>query len=265
MFRAAGKLTEALDAARKGEKALETPATKAPLLVAEPAILVEMKKPAEARAEAERILCAFPLELDLGQAVQAQVVESYGLENKFEDALGAARILYDAAGGEASIRGAAGVVAQLFRSVDGNLGRANEFLAFQRFGPPGPDGKPGTEDDVKAPNHLAAVKYPASNPERDKRFTDAIAAQPATYDGFRAKAYLSVYWGRPKEAVGFFRQAFRACADAQVPQAANELVLVGMKAYTASFFGLDRIYEYISYGPKGKTGKENIPDPFAGL
>jgi hypothetical protein len=155
-------------------------------------------------------------------------------------------------------------VAQAFRSVDGNLGRANEFLAYQRFGPAGPDGKPNTPDDVKA-NHLAAAKYPPTNAARDKRFTAAVAAQPNTFEGYRAKGFLYAYWGRPKEAAQQFRLALRACTDAQVPQAANELVLIGMKAHRASFHGLDQIFEYISYGPKGKTGKANIPDPFQGL
>ena len=59
--------------------------------------------------------------------------------------------------------------------------------------------------------------------------------------------------------------AFKAATFAQVPAACQELVLIGMKAHTASFRGLDRIFDYINHGPKGKSGKENIPDPFAGL
>ena len=57
----------------------------------------------------------------------------------------------------------------------------------------------------------------------------------------------------------------KACTDAQVPQAAVELIMVGMKAHTNSFYGLDKMFDFISYGTKGKTGKENLPDPFKGL
>ena len=57
----------------------------------------------------------------------------------------------------------------------------------------------------------------------------------------------------------------RAAVAHAAPQAAHELVLVGLKAYRASFAGLDSVFEYISYGPKGKDGKKNIPNPFQGL
>lgn len=223
-----------------------------------------MKKFPEAQAECRRIVCAYPLEQDVCQAAQTRIVEAWRAQSKFNEALGSARILYDTAGSEKNIRAAAHVVAQAFRSVDGNLGRANEFLTYQRFGPGGPDGRLNTPDDVRA-NHLAAARYPPSNPARDKRFAEAVKAQPDNYEGYRAKAFLYAYWGRPKESAQHFRLAFKACSDSAVPTASHELVLIGMKAYKASFFGLDKIFEYISFGPKGKSGKENIADPFAGL
>ena len=151
-----------------------------------------------------------------------------------------------------------------FRSVDGHLARANDFLTWQRFGPNGPDGKGGTADDVKV-NPLLAAAFPPADAASDKLYADAIAAQPDTYDGLRAKGFLNLYWGKPKEGAKCFLAAFRMCPEQAVANAAQELVLVGMKAYTGSFWGLDRIFEYISYGPKGKSGTESIPDPFAGL
>jgi len=263
-LRGAKKLPEALTAMKQAEAALRDNRYKTPQAQEQVKLWMEMKKFPEARVECERIICEYPLELDVCQAAQTQLVEAYRFESKFPETLGAARILYDAAGSDRNVRAAAHVVAQAFRSVDGHLGRANEFLLYQRFGPAGPDGSPNTADDVRA-NHLTAARYPPSNPGRDKKFADAIKAQPNTYQGYRAKGFLYVYWGKPKEAAQHFRLAFRASSDAQVPAAAHELVLVGMKAYSSSFFGLDKVFEYISYGPKGKTGKENIADPFRGL
>ena len=260
----AQKLPEAQTQAAKAEKSLDAVASRAPFALKLVEMLAAQKKYPEARAAAETAICAYPLEMDVCQAAQAAAVESLRAESKFDEALGAARILYDGAGSEATIKAAAYVVAQAFRSVDGNLARANEFLAFQRFGQAGPDAKPGTPDDL-AVNHLAAVKYPPADPARDKRFADALAAYPASYEGYRAKAILNIYWGKPKEAAQMFRLAFKSCPEANVPQAAAELVMIGMKAYTASFAGLDKIFEFISYGPKGKAGTASLPDPFQGL
>ena len=223
-----------------------------------------LKKFPEARAEYQRLVCAYPLEQAACQLAQAKIVETWRGESKWAEALGAAHILYDAAGTEQGIRDAAQAVAQAFLAADGNLGRANEFLAYQSFGPDGPDGKPNTPDDIAA-NRLAEAKYPTFSAETSKQFEAAAQAQPGNYDGYRARAFLYVYWGRPKEGAAQFRLAFKAASLAQVPAAAQELVLIGMKAHTACFHGLDRIFDYLNYGPKGKSGKESLPDPFAGL
>jgi tetratricopeptide (TPR) repeat protein len=260
----AEKPADAIATATKAEAAMESDSQKASFALRRAEVLLATKKFPEARAAAQHVLCAYPLEQGACQSAQAAVVESYRAESQWDAALGAARILYDAAADEASIRRAAQVVAQAFLAADANLVRANEFLAYQRFGPDGPDGKPRNEDDI-ATNHLAQVKYPSPSAEANAQFQKAIDAWPANYEGYRAKAYLYLYWGKPKEGAAHFRLAFKAADLAQVPAAAQELVLVGMKAYTASFRGLDRVFEYINHGPKGKSGKESIPDPFAGL
>jgi len=263
-FLGAEKPDEAIEVAKKAEAGLETDAQKVGFAARHGEVLLAAKKCAEAREQFERLIASYPLEQGSCQQAQRRIVEAYHAESKWDDALGAARILYDAAGDEQSIRSAAQVVAQAFLAADATLVRANEFLDFQRFGPEGQDGKPNTEDDVKA-NHLAKVSYPAFSAGANQRFQAAVGAQPNTYDGYRTKAFLYIYWGKPKEGAAQFRLAFKAADLAKVPAAAQELVLIGMKAHTASFRGLDRIFEYINYGPKGKSGKENIPDPFAGL
>lgn len=261
---AAKQPAEALAAARKAEADLQADAERASFAVRQAGILLDMDRPAEARAECERAICSYPLQQKACQQAQGKIVETHRAEGKWAEALGAARTLYDAAGDEQGIRSAAQTVAQAFLAADGNLRRANEFLSYQRYGPEGPDGKNGTQDDIAA-NHLAGVKYPPFSAACDKRFQEAIKAQPDTYDGYRAKGMLYIYWGKPKQGAGQLLRAFKAADLAQVPAASQELVLIGMKACTASFRGLERIFEYISYGPKGKSGKEEIPDPFAGL
>ncbi|MHC4716106.1 MAG: tetratricopeptide repeat protein [Planctomycetota bacterium] len=263
-LRAGKKLPEALAVAAKAEKALPSAQYKTPFAVIRVDLLLEMSKHAEVRTERDRVVCAYPLDPGACRQAQLRVVQSYRARSKFAEALGAARVLYNAAGDERSIRDGAHAVAMAFRSTDGHLGRANEFLTYQRYGPNGPDGRPNTPDDVKA-NHLLAARYPPSTPARDKLYTAAIAAQPKTYPGYRAQGYLYMYWGKPREGARMFREAMKACTDAEVPQAAVELIMVGMKAHTASFHGLERMFEFVSYGTKGKTGKENLPDPFKGL
>jgi predicted negative regulator of RcsB-dependent stress response len=194
----AKKPGEAIALAKKAEAALESAALRAPFGLRVADALLEMKKFPEARGECQRLVCAYPLEQAACQSAQAKMVEACRAESKWPEALGAARILYDAAGTEQGIRDAAQAVAQAFLSADGNLGRANEFLAYQSFGPDGPDGKPNTPDDIAA-NRLAEVKYPTFSAEADKQFDAAIQAQLENYDGYRARAFLYVYWGRPKE------------------------------------------------------------------
>ena len=264
LYRAGKQLPQAHAVAAKAEKALTNVQHKTGFALRQADALVEMKKHAQARYECRRFICTYPLDANICQTMQARVVETYRAESKFPDTLGAARILFDAAGDEQQIRNAAQVVAQAFRTADGKLDRANAFLAFQQFGPAGADRKPNTPDDIKA-NPLAAARYPAADANADKLFTAAVAALPGNYDGYRAKAFLYLYWGKPTDAAKHFLLAFKACQDKQVPAAANELILIGLKAHTASFFGLDKYFEFISYGPKGKSGKENIPDPFRGL
>ncbi len=264
LLRSLKKPDEALAAYRKAAASAEDAEAAAEPLLRAADVLLELKKAPEARAELLRVICSSPLRPDACQQAQARIVESYRAESQWPEALGAARILYDAAGDEASIRAAAQALALAFLAADGTLARANEFLAFQSHGPAGPDGKPGTPDDV-AVNHLAKVKYPPFDAAASKLFQAALDAQPKAFEGYRARGYLYVYWGKPKEAAGQFLLAFKAASLPQVVTAAQELVLVGIKAHTASFRGLDRVFDYINHGPKGKSGNENIPDPFAGL
>jgi tetratricopeptide (TPR) repeat protein len=261
-YRAAAKLPEGAALLQKGEKALEQAQYKMPLALQALSLRMEMKMNPQARAEAERVICTYPLEMDTCQAAQAVVVESYKAEGKLKEALGAARVLYDGAGSEKTVSAGAHVVAQMLRAVDGNLGRANDFLGFQRFGPAGPDGKPGTEDDIKA-NVLATIEY--QGPTDPAKFAAAVAAQPNTVEGYRAKAFLLIYSAKPKEATQQFLAAFRLAPDTAIPGIVQEMVLVGVKAMQASYANLDQVFEFISYGPKGKNGQQNLPNPFAGM
>ncbi|MBM4038658.1 MAG: hypothetical protein FJ290_09100 [Planctomycetes bacterium] len=264
LLRSLKKPDEALAAYRKAAASAEDAESAAEPLLRAAEVSLELKKAPEARVELLRVISSCPLRPDVCQQAQAKIVESYRADSQWPEALGAARILYDAAGDEAFIRAAAQALAQAFLACDGTLARANEFLAFQSYGTAGPDGKPGTPDDI-AVNHLAKVKYPVFDAAANKLFQAALDAQPKAYEGYRVKGYLYVYWGKPKEAAGQFLLAFKAASLTQVVAAAQELVLVGIKAHTASFRGLDRVFDYINHGPKGKSGNENIPDPFAGL
>jgi hypothetical protein len=175
--------------------------------------------------------------------------------------------LYDAAGSPEHIKSAAHVVSRAFLAVDGNLQRANEFLQYQRFGPNGPDGKPDGDDNIKT-NHLAGVTYPTRSDETNKAFENALA-QLDKKDGksrndYRAKGFIYLYWGKPTDGAKQFYQAFKAAKLEEIPAAAQELAIVGIKAKTASLYGLDKVFEYINHSTKGKDGKQELT-PFKDL
>jgi glycerol-3-phosphate cytidylyltransferase-like family protein len=259
----AEKHTEALAAAKTAEQKLSVPTTSAQYSLRRADLLLDMKKPAEARAECVHLICTYPLDENACHEAQKRVVTSYRAEGRWGDALGAARSLYDAAGSQQHIQSAAQVVARCFLAVDGNLNRANEFLQYQRFGPNGPDGKPKTKDDISA-NHLTSAKYPEKSKEINKTFQDAIAKLGKSRSDYRAKGFIYLYWGKPTEGAKQFYEAFKAAPLDKIPEAAQELAIIGIKARTASFYGLDKVFEYINHGPGGKEGKKKL-QPFKDL
>jgi len=124
---------------------------------------------------------AWPLKF--GQALQ----RSLRLldEDEPEEALEAAKMYFILCpADEKSINRAVEHVKRVLEAVDGHPARANEFEQYALYGPAGPDGAAGTEDDVEDP--LAQVSPEPIVPDGDhlKEYDAVIDRRAAVTDGW---------------------------------------------------------------------------------
>jgi len=214
----------------------------------------------------ERVFVAWPDVLDSWAGVQRKIVESLVKKGALEEAIKAARVCLDAATDDKGLADQVRLVAEIFKSMDKNLGRANALINYHRSGPDGEDGKPGTDDDLKNP--LDGYPYPAY-PERDRAFAEARkrAGDDARAMRFRALTYL--YSGHPKEALRCFMDAFGRCMPDELQQTGQDMILLGARAVRGHAVGLDGFFHFVNYGPAGPDGRlgtaDDLADPFAPL
>ncbi|MCZ7649187.1 MAG: tetratricopeptide repeat protein [Planctomycetota bacterium] len=218
-------------------------------------------KKAEARADYVRCQAYYASEADYLYACQKGVVELWVEEGKAAEALKAAKSLYDVASNDRLLIEACTIAAAQLKAVDGHLQRANEFLKFQKFGPLGPDGKPGGDDPS---NPLAEVSCD-TDPARLKLLQEGFDKTGDSDAGARQRAYLLILMGKPKEALGQFRAQFARCSEDGIQRAGAEWVVVGVKAVQGHVTELKPFYEWLNYGPGGKDGKGPKDDPFKAL
>ncbi|MFP4057530.1 MAG: hypothetical protein ACLF0G_11740 [Candidatus Brocadiia bacterium] len=192
-------------------------------------------------------------------------------EGRSDAALAAAAAIYAISGfgypSSSRFTSSVEFVARALRARDGHLATGNAFRRYQVHGPAGPDGKPGTDDDIANP--LADVAY-KPEPEIDKLFQAALEAQPPTVDGHRKRAWIHLLAYRPKAALAELKRAFALCAldSSELAQAAQDIA-IGLKALRATPVGMDDFAEFQKYGPNGRDGKpdtkDDLKDPLAGL
>jgi pentatricopeptide repeat protein len=210
---------------------------------------------AKTRADLFRIQSLYPTEANYLYNCQLRVVDLWGEEANFPEALSASRVLFDIAWDEERIVQACSIVAARFKAVDGNLNRANAFLKFQKFGPLGEDGKSALT------NPLLDVPYPA-DPERLKVLKAGMTKTGDSVIGSRQRAFLLVLQGQAKESLKEFRVQFGRSAEDLLQRSANEWILIGAKAARGHATGLAPYYDWLNYGPAGKDGKAQNANPF---
>ena len=193
-------------------------------------------------------------------------------EGRLDDALAAAYACYAASGfgsygAQAAFGRAVDLVADTLRARDGHLVSGNAFRLYQVHGPAGPDRKLGTPDDLANP---LANLAPKPDPERDRIFEAALAARPSNAAGHRARGWLCLVWGKPRNALGEFKKAFALCSleSTALARAAQDVAL-GLKALNATPVGMEAFAEFQRLGANGPDGKPNtaddLKDPLAGL
>jgi tetratricopeptide (TPR) repeat protein len=205
----------------------------------------------------ERVFTDYPELPDPWYATQAAMVDALRKQGKFAEALQAARICLDAAPERGAIAANTITIAELLRSIDGHVARANQMINFQRYGPAGEDSKPGTADDLTDP--LAPLPRP-SYPERERAFAEARKKAGDTAQASRYRALTWLYTGRPKEALKGFLDAFARSTGEDYRALGQDLIVIGARAVRGHAVGLKDFVDYVNHGPDGPDGKPGTPD-----
>jgi tetratricopeptide (TPR) repeat protein len=147
-------------------------------------------------------------------------------------------------------------------AVDGNRDRIEQFLLFQKYGPGGPDGKVGTDDDAK---NVFESTQPKDDAEREKALEVSRSYyqwEYPTYDQYRKKGYLFLLTGQPKQALVAFQKEYSTCpaADAKALGDATDDVLRALKAITGNLQAGERFLEFQKYGAAGPDGQAGSGD-----
>ncbi|HUT01307.1 MAG TPA: hypothetical protein VM031_02540 [Phycisphaerae bacterium] len=218
----------------------------------------------EAEKECRQIIAAWPQDLSACLKAQALIVKALVGQGRFDEAIGAARVLYGAAPNtEKDLTEAAIVVMGALKAKYRSMGPANEFAAYQQHGPDGPDGKAGTEDDLKD----AVASFPYVVPtEAAAALKKAIDALPQDYGGRRQRGYLHLFAGEPALALREFAARFPLTfLDQKATEEATDDIVVTLRAYYGHPFVASRFVDYVKYGPNGKDGKlgteDDLTDP----
>ena len=205
----------------------------------------------------ERVFTDYPELPDQWYSAQSMIVDALRRQEKFDEALKAARICLDASTERGAIAGNTMVIAEIFRSLDGHVGRANQMINFQRYGPAGEDEKPGTPDDLKDP--LAGLPRPAY-PGRERAFAEACKTAGDTAQASRFRALTCIYAGHPKEALKAYLDAFARSTGDEYRTMGQDLIVIGARAVRGYAVGLKDFVDYVNLGPAGPDGKPGTPD-----
>lgn len=229
-------------------------------------ILASEKKYEEALKTYERTFTKHAERADYWYYAQAGIVDVLIKQSRFKEAISAVRVSMDGAWNRNTIADRARKVAEIFKGLDGNVARANAFINYQKFGPAGPDGKPGTGDDLTNP--LDKIAYPRY-PERERVFEETRKKAGDNAASSRHRGMTYIYSGRSKEASRHFMDAFRRC-DGRAFQSMGEVMIVmGIRAVRGHSVGLEQFFKFVNFGPNGPDGKsgtnDDIADPFVPL
>ncbi len=181
-----------------------------------------------------------------------------------KEAIQAARIAFDAAE-HGNVNSPGWLIINNLKELDrGQVERANAFVRHTYFGPAGPDGRPGTADDVR---DILAEDFPRPDyPARRRAFAAARDKGGDRWEDSRYRAWTYIYSGRPKQACPEFLDAFRRADRNEMLDAARRLVIVGTRSVRNTFAGVDAELVYVMKGPAGPDGKvgtaDDLSNPF---
>ena len=177
---------------------------------------------------------------------------------KHKDALRAYRSAY-AAAKISEVREGSGLVPCALKAMDGTVYRANQYLAFQRHGTEGEDGKRGTDDDIINP--LGAEELPGFPPEVEKALRRLTKTRGNTRGACEARGFAFLALGEYKEGFDQMRAAYAFTAlDERALATAIEDIAAAIKAYDGHVRRANQYLMYQRYGSVGEDGKAGTED-----
>lgn len=188
---------------------------------------------------------------------QPDIVKLLLKQSKNQEALQEARVFLHACS-DKSLPAAIDLVTMAFKTIDGNLGRANNFLRYQKFGVVGEDGKAGTADDLKNPLLDAP---PLNDERRNALFTAKLDTLPNNWIGWNNRATIYMYLDQPDEAFQALRKSFEMCPmNEKDLQTATDALSGFIIRNTKDVKLAESLVNYIMFGQMGKDGQSGTAD-----
>ncbi len=179
------------------------------------------------------------------------------LSGRHQEALSVAWGLYCSARDNRHLDAACVAVAGALRARDLSLPNANRFLAFQKHGANGPDGKLGTEDDAANPLAEFRVKLPAAHEE----WLKAQAHSLIENGKYRDAGYAWLHAGDARQALSAFNRVRSVCPfEAKAIDEMTRDIVAALKALHGHPLGAGPFLAFQQYGPSGKDGQPGTAD-----
>ncbi len=191
------------------------------------------------------------------QRLQPEIVELMTAAGRNEEAVAESRVFLLCAPDKLYPQ-AVSLAARSLKLLDGDLRRANRFLAFQKAGSVGTDGKAGTEDDLH--NDLWDVRTPQDT-VRAQRLRELALAGSTNWEEFLKDVALYCYLDAPAQAFERAQRAFALCPMAQpsLQRCADAMCRVVLVA-TRDEALAQRLIDFLLTGTAGPDGVAGTPD-----
>ena len=191
------------------------------------------------------------------EPVQTALVRILVANGDFAEAAFEGKVLVDTCKPE-NLGKAVDLLSMALKGLDGSVARVNKFLEYQKQGAAGPDGKPGTPDDLTDP--LVSLESP-SKAERDRLFSEAMATLPKTWEGRLSRATLNRYWGRPGDALRELKIAFALCpVEKDTLQKVVDRITEVLVQVSGDRTAGEKFVEFQKFGVAGPDGNPGTPD-----
>lgn len=191
------------------------------------------------------------------QRLQPEIVELVSAAGRNEEAVAESRAFLLSAPDKLYPQ-AVSLAARSLKLLDGDLRRANRFLAFQKVGPAGTDGKAGTDDDLH--NDLWDFRTPEDT-VRAQRLRELALAGSTNWEEILKEVTLCCYLDAPVQAFERAQRAFALCPMAQpsLQRCADAMCRVVLVA-TRDEALAQSLIDFLLTGPAGPDGVAGTPD-----